>query len=144
MKHLPKHLRPRWRYVAIDLEAHPDASLSRGSFQRALWYAAGNLLGDAGSADADLKLLTFAFDDGEGKPSSGPGTVTSGKRAQRSPAYPPSTRNRSGSTFAGFRGRYVPVKKDIWVVRAENTPGETLCSRGPSTRSSAMTTRSTC
>lgn len=67
MKHLPKHLRPRWRYVAIGIEAHPDVSLSRGSFQRALWYAAGNLLGDAGSADADLKLLTFAFDDGDGE-----------------------------------------------------------------------------
>ncbi|MGZ0745964.1 MULTISPECIES: Rpp14/Pop5 family protein [unclassified Haloparvum] len=67
MKHLPKHLRPRWRYLAVGLEAHPDASLSRGSFQRALWYAAGNLLGDAGSADADLKLLTFDFADGEGE-----------------------------------------------------------------------------
>ncbi|MFB6234133.1 MAG: Rpp14/Pop5 family protein [Halopenitus sp.] len=67
MKHLPKHLRPRWRYVAIGIESNPDASFSRGSFQRALWYAAGNLLGDAGSADADLKLLTFEFADGDGE-----------------------------------------------------------------------------
>jgi len=67
MKHLPKHLRPRWRYLAVGIETRPDASLSRGAFQRALWYAAGNLLGDAASADADLKLLSFSFADGEGE-----------------------------------------------------------------------------
>jgi ribonuclease P/MRP protein subunit POP5 len=66
MKHLPKHLSPRWRYLAVALEARPDVSLSRGDFQRAVWYAAGNLLGDPGSADADLRVLRFSFADGEG------------------------------------------------------------------------------
>ncbi|WP_193308420.1 Rpp14/Pop5 family protein [Halorubrum halophilum] len=67
MKHLPKHLRPRWRYLAVGIETWPDAELGRRAFQRALWYAAGNLLGDASSADADLTLLSFAHDDGEGE-----------------------------------------------------------------------------
>ena len=67
MKHLPKHLRPRWRYLAVGIETWPDADLGRRGFQRALWYAAGNLLGDAGSADADLTLLSFTHGDGEGE-----------------------------------------------------------------------------
>lgn len=67
MKHLPKHLRPRWRYLGIGIEAWPDAEIRRRDFQRELWYAAGNLLGDPGSADADLTLLSFAFADGEGE-----------------------------------------------------------------------------
>ncbi|WP_280586963.1 Rpp14/Pop5 family protein [Halorubrum sp. Boch-26] len=67
MKHLPKHLRPRWRYVAVEIETWPDVDLGRRAFQRALWYAAGNLIGDAGSADADLTLLSFAHDDGVGE-----------------------------------------------------------------------------
>ncbi|WP_050034134.1 Rpp14/Pop5 family protein [Halorubrum halophilum] len=67
MKHLPKHLRPRWRYLAVGIETWPDAEIRRRAFQRALWYAAGNLLGDAGSADADLTLLSFSHDDGEGE-----------------------------------------------------------------------------
>lgn len=66
MKHLPKHLRPRWRYLAVGLEAWPDADVDRGRFQRHLWYAAQNLLGDAGSAALDLKVLGFAFEDGVG------------------------------------------------------------------------------
>lgn len=67
MKHLPKHLRPRWRYLAVGLETWPDADPSRGDFQRAVWYAAGNLLGDPGSADADLRVLRFDFADGAGE-----------------------------------------------------------------------------
>ncbi|WP_277553224.1 Rpp14/Pop5 family protein [Halobaculum limi] len=67
MKHLPKHLRPRWRYLAVGIESWPDASLSRGSFQRAVWYAAQNLLGDPGSADADLTVVRFRFANGEGE-----------------------------------------------------------------------------
>jgi ribonuclease P/MRP protein subunit POP5 len=65
MKHLPKHLRPRWRYLAVGLETWPDAEFDRRDFQRSLWFAAQNLLGDAGSADADLKVLQFEFADGE-------------------------------------------------------------------------------
>jgi ribonuclease P/MRP protein subunit POP5 len=64
VKPLPKHLRPRWRYLAVGIETWPDASLSRGSFQRELWYAAQNLYGDAGSAAADLTV--FGFDHAEG------------------------------------------------------------------------------
>ena len=67
MKHLPKHLRPRWRYLAVDLEAWPDADLDRRAFQRSIWFAAQNLLGDVGSANADLSVLDFSFDDGEGE-----------------------------------------------------------------------------
>ncbi|PHQ44971.1 ribonuclease P [Halorubrum sp. C3] len=67
MKHLPKHLRPRWRYLAVGIESRAEASIRRRAFQRALWYSAGNLLGDAGSADADLTLLSFAHADGTGE-----------------------------------------------------------------------------
>ena len=67
MKHLPKHLRPRWRYLAVEIETWPDADLSRRDFQRSIWFAAQNLLGDAGSADADLKVLQFEFGDGTGE-----------------------------------------------------------------------------
>jgi ribonuclease P/MRP protein subunit POP5 len=67
MKHLPKHLRPKWRYVAVGVETNPDVSMARGDFQRELWYAAQNLLGDAGSADADGTVVRFAFRDGDGE-----------------------------------------------------------------------------
>ncbi|WP_458205990.1 Rpp14/Pop5 family protein [Haladaptatus sp. NG-SE-30] len=67
MKHLPKHLRPRWRYLAVALESWPDADIDRRSFQRSIWFAGQNLLGDVRSADADLKVLSFEFEDGEGE-----------------------------------------------------------------------------
>ncbi|WP_135534413.1 MULTISPECIES: Rpp14/Pop5 family protein [Halostella] len=67
MKHLPKHLRPKWRYLAVGIETWPDGEVERGPFQRELWYAAQNLVGDAGSADADLTLLDFEFEDGYGE-----------------------------------------------------------------------------
>jgi ribonuclease P/MRP protein subunit POP5 len=67
MRHLPKHLRPRWRYLGVGIEAWPDATVTRGSFQRELWFAAQNLLGDAGSADADLTVFDFHFEDGRGE-----------------------------------------------------------------------------
>lgn len=66
MKHLPKHLRPRWRYLAVVLEGWPDAGFDRGAFQRAVWFAAQNLVGDAGSAELDLTVVAFAFEDGDG------------------------------------------------------------------------------
>lgn len=67
MKHLPKHLRPRWRYLAVSLETWPDERIGRRSFQRELWYAGQNLLGDPGSADADLTVVRFSFSDGTGR-----------------------------------------------------------------------------
>ncbi|MGM0591743.1 MAG: Rpp14/Pop5 family protein [Halobacteriota archaeon] len=76
MKHLPKHLTPRWRYLGVALETWPDASLDRGSFQRELWYAAQNLLGDVGSAETDLSVYDFSFDDGVGE------TVVRARRGQ--------------------------------------------------------------
>ncbi|MFW5974340.1 MAG: Rpp14/Pop5 family protein [Natrialbaceae archaeon] len=67
MKHLPKHLQPRWRYLAVHLEAWPDAEIDRHSFQRNVWYSAQNLLGDTGSAELDLSVLRFRFADGTGE-----------------------------------------------------------------------------
>ena len=67
MKHLPKHLQPRWRYLGVGIESWPEASLSRGAFQRELWYAAQNLYGDAGSAEVDLTVLDLSFEDGVGE-----------------------------------------------------------------------------
>lgn len=67
MKHLPKHLRPRWRYLAVGLNSWPDADIDRRAFQRELWFAAQNLLGDAGSADIDGQVLHFHFEDGDGE-----------------------------------------------------------------------------
>ncbi len=67
MKHLPKHLRPRWRYLAVELETWPDKRIGRRSFQRELWYAGQNVLGDPGSADADLTVVRFEFADGTGE-----------------------------------------------------------------------------
>ncbi|MFB6267605.1 MAG: Rpp14/Pop5 family protein [Halodesulfurarchaeum sp.] len=67
MKHLPKHLRPRWRYLAVTLETWPDAELSERALQRRLWFAAQNLLGDPGSADADLTVIRSRFWTGGGE-----------------------------------------------------------------------------
>jgi len=67
MRHLPKHLQPRWRYLAVGLESWPDAELSRRDLQAALWESARALLGDPGSADADLTVLRFSFDGGTGE-----------------------------------------------------------------------------
>lgn len=67
MKHLPKHLRPRWRYLAVAIESWPGADVDRRTFQRHVWYAAQNLLGDAASADLDLRVLRFQLVDGVGQ-----------------------------------------------------------------------------
>ena len=67
MKHLPKHLQPRWRYLAVRVETWPDADVDRREFQSAAWSAGRALLGDPGSADADLRVLRFAFADGAGQ-----------------------------------------------------------------------------
>lgn len=66
MKHLPKHLRQRWRYLAVGIETWPGADIDRGAFQRALWYAAQNLLGDAGSAALDLTVQQFTLENSRG------------------------------------------------------------------------------
>ena len=66
MKHLPKHLRPRRRYLAVGIESWPDSDFGKRDFQRECWYAAQNLLGDPGSADADLRVIDFEMDDAAG------------------------------------------------------------------------------
>lgn len=63
----PKHLRPRFRYLAIGLRSWPDAALTRSGFQEAAWRACRSLLGDAGSAGVHLRVLTFEFADGRGE-----------------------------------------------------------------------------
>jgi len=67
VKHLPKHIRPRRRYLAVGLESWPDANIDRRRFQRELWFAAQNLVGDVGSADLDGTVLGFRFEDGAGE-----------------------------------------------------------------------------
>jgi ribonuclease P/MRP protein subunit POP5 len=66
VKHLPKHLQPRWRYLAVELTGWPDAAFDRGAFQRECWFAAQNLLGDVGSAALDLSVMGFTLADGDG------------------------------------------------------------------------------
>ena len=64
---LPKHLRPRYRYLAVWIEAWPDADIDRRSFQAALWESSRSLLGDVGSAEADPGVLRFGFASGVGE-----------------------------------------------------------------------------
>mgnify|MGYP002762013544 CR=1 FL=1 len=64
---LPKHLRQRWRYLAVGVEGWPEATVERDPFQRALWYGAQNLVGDAGSATVDLTVQQFRYTDGAGE-----------------------------------------------------------------------------
>lgn len=66
MSPLPKHLRPRYRYLAIKIETHPDRSLTRQSFQHGIWDSARELIGDAGSARVDLHVMRFRFTNGNG------------------------------------------------------------------------------
>jgi len=64
---LPKHLRPRWRYLAVAIETWPDASVSRQSFQRRCRSAVGSLLGDVGRSRLSLSVLHFEVGDGTGE-----------------------------------------------------------------------------
>lgn len=66
MKPLPKHLRPRWRYLAVGVETWPDAELDRETVQEALWATARRLLGDVGSAAVDPAVISFELTDGAG------------------------------------------------------------------------------
>jgi ribonuclease P/MRP protein subunit POP5 len=43
-----------------------DEVIDREDFQRAVWYAGQNLLGDPGGADADLSVVRFRFRDRHG------------------------------------------------------------------------------
>ena len=57
VRHLPKHLRPRYRYAAVEVETWPDADFDLQDLQRSVWFSAQNLLGDPGSADVDLRMV---------------------------------------------------------------------------------------
>ena len=67
VKHLPKHLRPRWRYVVLEIETWPSTTIGTESLQRQLWFSAQNLLGDPGSADAYLEVRRGEFWPGGGE-----------------------------------------------------------------------------
>ena len=67
MSRLPKHLRPRYRYLGVGIESWPDADLDRAGFQRAIWGSVRGLVGDVGSADADARVLRFEFESGWGE-----------------------------------------------------------------------------
>ena len=66
MKHLPKHLQPRWRYLAVGVETWPDATIDRSAVQQAVWESARSLVGDAGSARLDLTVLSADVSAGVG------------------------------------------------------------------------------
>lgn len=48
------------------LQSDPDADVDRRAFRRAIDAAARDLVGDAGSAEMDLSVLRFAFEEGNG------------------------------------------------------------------------------
>lgn len=66
MKHLPKHLRPRYRYLAVELSVEAAVMVDRETFQRALWRETRALYGDAGSATIDPRVIRFDLEDGDG------------------------------------------------------------------------------
>ena len=59
MKPTPKHLRPRWRYLAVEIEGTPGSRLTRSSFERALQDAICQLFGDVGYAETRIRLYAF-------------------------------------------------------------------------------------
>ncbi|MFB6110726.1 MAG: Rpp14/Pop5 family protein [Halodesulfurarchaeum sp.] len=66
MRHLPKHLQPRYRYLAVEIETWADLRVSASSLQDAIRTAARTLLGDAGSAELDLRLIETEIGPGGG------------------------------------------------------------------------------
>lgn len=66
MTSLPKHLRPRYRYLAVALESWPDRSLDRTGLAAALETSLRGLYGDAGVAAVDPRIVRFTFEDGAG------------------------------------------------------------------------------
>ena len=66
MKPLPKHLRPRYRYIVVSIESWPTAKFDKRTFQHALWASTSRLFGDTGANAADLFLIQFEFSNGSG------------------------------------------------------------------------------
>lgn len=67
MTPMPKHLRPRYRYLAVTLEAWPDGAVDRDGFETAVVAAVRSLFGDVGVAGAEPRVIRFAFEDGAGQ-----------------------------------------------------------------------------
>ncbi len=67
MRSLPKHLRPRWRYLGVGLESWPDTELTREALASALDASARQLLGDATTAHLRLAIYEFWFEHGTGE-----------------------------------------------------------------------------
>ena len=67
MKHLPKHLQPRYRYLAVEFTLAHERSVTREEFQKACWVSARQLLGDTGSANCGLQVVKFTFNNEHGK-----------------------------------------------------------------------------
>ena len=59
MRPLPKHLRRRRRYIALQLECPLDTTLEARGLQRALWATAQRLGGARLSAETDLRVMRF-------------------------------------------------------------------------------------
>lgn len=66
MKHLPKHLRPRYRYLAVELATEAESEIDEEAFQRAIWEETRALYGDVGSAEIDPCLIRFEMSKGTG------------------------------------------------------------------------------
>ena len=67
VKHLPKHLRPRWRYLGLQFETAETGDFTRDNLQQRLWYGAQNLVGDVGSATLDLQVIAFEYSQTSGQ-----------------------------------------------------------------------------
>ncbi len=66
MKPIPKHLRPRYRYIVVSLESWSNSIIDKTSFQQSIWASVNRLFGDLGSAKSDLYLIRFEFHNGTG------------------------------------------------------------------------------
>ena len=64
---LPKHLRPRYRYLAVTAEAWADVSIDRDAVQAAVVTGVRGLFGDAGVAAADPRVMRFRWSGGAGQ-----------------------------------------------------------------------------
>lgn len=66
MSPLPKHLRPRWRYLAVRIVTWPDAAIDREEFVSVIRASCQSLVGDVGVATAEVAVFEFTFGDGRG------------------------------------------------------------------------------
>ena len=116
VKHLPKHLQPRWRYLGVAVESWPDTTVKRDGFQRALWYSAQHLLGDPGSAALDLSVLRFQAGTGWAR------AVVRTRRGERDRAravlacVDSIDGNPVGLRVQGVSGTIQACEESIWVT----------------------------